>query len=145
MTATWRDLAPCAPLPVATFFPTCGGGAGAYAEAFEVCRRCPVRVECLEAFYAQPDPVGVGVGAWGGTTPGERQNPGEARRTAREGRPEWRDDVDVGARRDVGRATHGSEWAYRRGCRCTRCVTEQRARFRQQNRARARRAQERSV
>jgi WhiB family redox-sensing transcriptional regulator len=67
----WRVKAACRPLDSAIFFPD----RTAYrnddiASAKAVCRRCPVREECLEAAMDGREKIGI----WGGLTPVERAN-----------------------------------------------------------------------
>jgi WhiB family redox-sensing transcriptional regulator len=73
-TGSWWDLAACRGLDATPFF------APAYFEkraeklareavAKATCRRCPVRVECLEHALATRDPHGV----WGGMNEAERR------------------------------------------------------------------------
>lgn len=70
-TTDWRVDAACRPLDSAIFFPD----RTAYrnndvAGAKAVCRRCPVREECLEAAMDGREKIGI----WGGLTPLERAN-----------------------------------------------------------------------
>ena len=68
--APWREAALCAQTDPDVFFPPPGGRGGEPAR--RICRRCPVKAECLEAALAKPqheDEYGV----WGGTTPKERR------------------------------------------------------------------------
>jgi len=79
-TTDWRTLAACRPLDSAIFFPD----RTAYrnndiAHAKEVCRRCPVREECLTAAMDGREKVGI----WGGLTPIERANLQRRKRRAR--------------------------------------------------------------
>lgn len=62
----WTANARCRTLPKSVFFPERGD---AYDHAVEVCRRCPVRLDCLD--YAVPYQQLTGV--WGGTTGAERR------------------------------------------------------------------------
>ena len=55
----WQDLALCAETDPELFFPEKGGSV---REAKAVCRRCPVRPECLE--YALANDIRHGI--WGG-------------------------------------------------------------------------------
>ena len=69
--ADWRVKAACRPLDSAIFFPD----RTAYrnndvAGAKAVCRRCPVREECLEVAMDGREKIGI----WGGLTPLERAN-----------------------------------------------------------------------
>lgn len=62
MTLDWMDSALCAQVDPDLWFPNQGGVA---REAKDVCRRCPVRVECAE--YGADE-----LGVWGGTSPADR-------------------------------------------------------------------------
>jgi WhiB family redox-sensing transcriptional regulator len=79
-TTGWRARAACRPLDSAMFFPD----RTAYrnndvAGAKAVCRRCPVREECLEAAMEGREKIGI----WGGLTPVERANLHRRKRRAR--------------------------------------------------------------
>jgi WhiB family redox-sensing transcriptional regulator len=79
-TTGWRARAACRPLDSAIFFPD----RTAYrnndvASAKAVCRRCPVREECLEAALDGREKIGI----WGGLTPLERANLHRRKRRAR--------------------------------------------------------------
>jgi WhiB family transcriptional regulator, redox-sensing transcriptional regulator len=76
----WAADAPCREHPEVEWFPERGES---MAAAKAVCRRCPVRDECLS--YAVADPTIVGV--WGGTSGRERRRMRE-RRAAPERGPE---------------------------------------------------------
>ena len=68
----WWRYAACVDEDPELFFPVGMSGPAAQeqqARAREVCRRCPVRDECLE--YALS--TGVGHGVWGGTGEEERR------------------------------------------------------------------------
>ncbi|MEV4948896.1 WhiB family transcriptional regulator [Streptomyces sp. NPDC053755] len=70
---SWRASAACTNVDPDLFFPV-GTGAPALIqaeEAKEVCRRCPVRRECLE--WAMDDSRQV-TGVWGGLTEDERRS-----------------------------------------------------------------------
>ncbi|MBW0088792.1 WhiB family transcriptional regulator [Pseudonocardia sp. KRD-184] len=67
----WLDRAACRDVDPETFFPT---GAGRLTERQEtraksVCRRCPVRSECLHSAQLHASDDGV----WGGLDAGERR------------------------------------------------------------------------
>ncbi|MFF9909147.1 WhiB family transcriptional regulator [Streptomyces sp. NPDC013457] len=73
MLDSWRARAACQDVDPDLFFPV-GTGAPALIqveEAKEVCRRCPVREECLR--WAMDDSRQV-TGVWGGLDEGERQS-----------------------------------------------------------------------
>lgn len=53
---SWRDAALCAQVGTELFFPEQGGS---LAQPKKVCRRCPVRAECLADALAQNDQWGV--------------------------------------------------------------------------------------
>lgn len=64
----WMLAASCRQVDPEIFFPKLPGAAAA-AEAKELCRRCPVQVECLEYALDRQDVWGV----WGGLTTRERE------------------------------------------------------------------------
>ncbi|MEU9702644.1 WhiB family transcriptional regulator [Streptomyces sp. NPDC047981] len=70
---SWRAAAACQEVDPDLFFPI-GVGSPALAqaeEAKEVCRRCPVRQQCLRSAMTQTQqPAGV----WGGLTEAERRD-----------------------------------------------------------------------
>ena len=61
---SWAEDAACAGLPLDMFFPPSGGSS---APAQQVCRRCPVRVECLQAAMAS-EVITYRFGIYGGLT-----------------------------------------------------------------------------
>jgi WhiB family redox-sensing transcriptional regulator len=63
----WVADALCAQTDPELFFPTKGGDGSPAAKA--VCRRCPVRAECLALAVSDPSLDGI----WGGTSNRERQ------------------------------------------------------------------------
>lgn len=75
----WRDRAACLGMDTAVFFPNIDARtrnrpnpervAAACAAAVAICRRCPVRTDCL----AHALEVGETEGVWGGTDPVERR------------------------------------------------------------------------
>lgn len=74
----WIEQALCAQVDPEIFFPDKGANPHA---AIEVCRRCPVRKQCLEWALREREPYGV----WGGTTAKRREelNRGRPRRYPR--------------------------------------------------------------
>lgn len=66
--AGWMASARCAQTDPEVFFPE-QGGAGTTAWAKRVCRRCPVRLACLNHALARRENDGV----WGGLLPNERR------------------------------------------------------------------------
>lgn len=62
----WRERALCAQTDPEAFFPEKGGSV---REAKKVCRRCPVRAECLADAVAHREQWGI----WGGLTIRERR------------------------------------------------------------------------
>ncbi|MHC5260775.1 WhiB family transcriptional regulator [Streptomyces sp. UC4497] len=66
----WLDSAACADEDPDVFFPvgTTGPAMDDVEAAKEVCRRCPVIMECLRWAVATEQTTGV----WGGTSEGER-------------------------------------------------------------------------
>ena len=82
----WRRRAACRDADPLLFFPAAGGDALLQiAEAKSVCRRCPVRAECL-AWATAPESWQV-IGVWGGMSEDERRalRRREARRRADQG------------------------------------------------------------
>lgn len=71
---TWVDRAACAGKDPATWFIV--EKTANYAAARQVCRRCPVRSECLEWALAANETEGF----WGGLSPVERYELGRRRR-----------------------------------------------------------------
>ncbi|MFF2773824.1 WhiB family transcriptional regulator [Streptomyces sp. NPDC058052] len=70
---SWRAAAACQEADPDLFFPV-GTGSPALAQAEEakkVCRRCPVREECLRCAMAGSHPP---AGVWGGLTENERRS-----------------------------------------------------------------------
>ncbi|MEU2657148.1 WhiB family transcriptional regulator [Streptomyces sp. NPDC007325] len=70
---SWRAAAACQEVDPDLFFPV-GLGSPALAQAEEakkVCRRCPVRRQCLSEALAEPQPP---AGVWGGLTEAERRS-----------------------------------------------------------------------
>ncbi|ANS62678.1 regulatory protein [Streptomyces lincolnensis] len=67
----WRDHAACRHEDPDLFFPigTTGPALVQQEQAKAVCRRCPVREECLE--WALD--TGQAIGVWGGTSENERR------------------------------------------------------------------------
>ena len=69
--APWVAAAPCASTDPEVFFPEKGGST---TEALKVCRRCPVKLLCLDA--AMQDEIGLSrssrIGIWGGLGPNGR-------------------------------------------------------------------------
>ncbi len=67
--ADWRREAACLPHDSELFFPARTAYRGdEVARAKAVCRRCPVREECLRAAMNGREKIGI----WGGLTPAER-------------------------------------------------------------------------
>jgi WhiB family redox-sensing transcriptional regulator len=63
----WYADGLCSQTDPEIFFPLKGGNTGA---AKKVCRRCPVRAQCLAVALDEPLLEGV----WGGTSPRERKD-----------------------------------------------------------------------
>ncbi len=63
----WLDDAACADMDPGDFF--VDAGHTIKPETLNVCRRCPVRAECLKHAYAH----GISGGYFGGTSPGQRR------------------------------------------------------------------------
>lgn len=74
----WRDDAACRDTDPDAFYPD-AGKSGTYA--LMICRRCPVRTECL----AEALDLGDQFGIWGGLSVAERKN--LRRRERRSGSP----------------------------------------------------------
>jgi WhiB family redox-sensing transcriptional regulator len=74
-TPAWMDAALCAGVDGDLFFPTRGEDSW---QAKQICRRCPVRFECLEYALAHGERYGI----WGGLTERERR---QIRRIRRQG------------------------------------------------------------
>jgi WhiB family redox-sensing transcriptional regulator len=67
----WMSEAVCAQVGTELFFPEQGGNP---AQAVAICRRCPVRQECLDhALELDRSIAGQVTGIWGGTTAKQRQ------------------------------------------------------------------------
>lgn len=79
----WRAFASCASADPDLWFSV---GALEHKQAKEICRRCPVRRDCLN--YAMDSPVDHGI--WGGFTERERR---KVRRTA--GLRDWRAELSA--------------------------------------------------
>jgi WhiB family redox-sensing transcriptional regulator len=62
----WRDASLCSQTDPEIFFPEKGGSV---RPAKEICRRCPVRVQCLEEVLKDDEPFGI----WAGLTDRERR------------------------------------------------------------------------
>lgn len=62
----WWERAACAGMDPAVFFPA-RGDHEAFSAAVRVCRRCPVRVQCLVENVGERD------GVWGATSAKERR------------------------------------------------------------------------
>ncbi|MEW2295512.1 WhiB family transcriptional regulator [Streptomyces sp. NPDC006743] len=77
----WREHAACRHEDPDLFFPigTTGPALVQTEQAKSVCRRCPVRDECLEWALETAQPLGV----WGGTSENERRALRRRRATAR--------------------------------------------------------------
>ena len=63
---TWQEHAACRAMDPELFFPTRGAPT---REAKEVCLRCPVRAECLDAAMTGRERFGI----WGGLSERERR------------------------------------------------------------------------
>ena len=72
-TSSWREHAACLDEDPNLFFPDGERGHAPMNQmelAREVCKRCPVRLDCLEGAFVQ----NITDGMWGGTTPEERRS-----------------------------------------------------------------------
>lgn len=76
--ADWRDRAACRDEDPELFFPISTGGPSLrqIALAKQVCRRCPVRSDCLDWALT----TGQDAGVWGGLGPAERRALARTRR-----------------------------------------------------------------
>jgi WhiB family transcriptional regulator, redox-sensing transcriptional regulator len=63
----WLDDAACQDMAINDFFVDAGRTIS--AEVLDVCRACPVRVDCLKHAYRR----GLTAGYFGGTSPGQRR------------------------------------------------------------------------
>lgn len=94
---TWRDQAACAGMADQgfaehdPFHPKHDGAASDYELARKICRRCPVRVECLEDALAT-EVASARVGMRGGMTPAQRASLWRSR-TRKSGTPQMRIDA----------------------------------------------------
>lgn len=82
--APWKADAACKGYPTDWFFAELAGDPHHYERAAMLCKRCPVRDECLE--YALSLPFGADHGFWGGTSMGERRKIRRARALVDEAR-----------------------------------------------------------
>jgi WhiB family transcriptional regulator, redox-sensing transcriptional regulator len=78
----WAEQALCAQADPDAWFP--GKGQHAVAKtAMRICRACPVRVPCLDYALSGADTWGgIATGIWGGTTPHQRAQLRQQRKTA---------------------------------------------------------------
>lgn len=65
---SWLNRTACSELTIGHFFVEAGHAIS--EDVLNVCRGCPVRMECLEHAYA----MGIGGGYFGGMSPGQRRN-----------------------------------------------------------------------
>ena len=72
--ADWRTRAACKGVDINVFFPPEDEEEGGYSDvAIDLCKRCPVRDECLLNALSGADGTNkLSFGYWGGTTPEER-------------------------------------------------------------------------
>lgn len=100
----WHEQAACAGADSEVFFPAGDKGDINYARARTICARCPVRETCL-MFALENNEVH---GFWGGLNPRERRTEKKRRGMT----------APTGGRGP----SHGTQYAYRLGCRCARCT-----------------------
>lgn len=70
--ADWPNESACGPEDAELFFAEKGYGKSEDPDvlaAKEICKKCPVKVECLEWALSHNEPFGI----WGGLTPSERR------------------------------------------------------------------------
>lgn len=65
----WLDKASCSGMPTEAFFVKAGHTIE--EETLEICRSCPVRIECLRHSYREE--LGITSGYFGGVSPGQRR------------------------------------------------------------------------
>lgn len=65
---TWLNKTACADLTIGHFFVEAGHAIS--EEVLNVCRGCPVRLQCLEHAYS----MGIAGGYFGGMSPGQRRS-----------------------------------------------------------------------
>ena len=70
-TAEWRNRAACAEMPTEIFYPS-NFGMHIHRPAIRICRRCPVRTQCLLYCLKTQDP-NTDYGVFGGTSRAERK------------------------------------------------------------------------
>ena len=77
----WAELALCAQADPDAWFP--GKGEHALAKAAtRICRGCPVQAQCLDYALSGADTWGgIATGIWGGTTPQQRNQLRQRRKT----------------------------------------------------------------
>lgn len=66
---TWEKRASCLGFPAVIFYPE-DIKPETSAQALEICRNCPVRLQCLEQALIRNESEGI----WGGTLPQERRS-----------------------------------------------------------------------
>jgi len=71
----WRLHAACADWPLDSFY---GDESNATSQALRLCKKCPVRADCLNDAMTHNDPYGI----WGGMTPEQRRWSRYRRKTA---------------------------------------------------------------
>lgn len=80
MTSSWKDAAACRGMGTAAFFSRRTSTAG--KAAVDVCRKCPVRQECLDTALEAESECSLRIGIWGGLGPYERAEMEALRRKA---------------------------------------------------------------
>lgn len=74
--SAWRESAACAGRPVSWFFPEGHNASAEYAKGLEVCRSCPVSIECRDEHErAQRELRRPLPGLWAGVIHGRRMQP----------------------------------------------------------------------
>jgi WhiB family redox-sensing transcriptional regulator len=77
----WAERALCAQADPDAWFPE-KGQRGLAQTATRICRHCPVRVQCLDYALSGADTwAGIATGIWGATTPQERDQLRQQRKT----------------------------------------------------------------
>ncbi len=104
----WRSQALCAQVDTDVFFPDHAGASG--RDAKQICRLCPVRLECLQEARDRNERFGV----WGGLSERERRALKRPLGEEKVSRP-------LSPIPLPERLSHGTRAAYNAGCKCRAC------------------------